>query len=107
MDQLYKLPDEYEALRETVRALADKKIAPYAHDVDANARFPQEAPDAEFLVAKLVQAPDRAPHPGDVGCSARGALPLWQQQAKVFPVNVRRKFTRSAGDLHLASGRVA
>lgn len=46
MDQLYKLPDEYEALRETVRALADKKIAPYAHDVDANARFPQEAADA-------------------------------------------------------------
>ena len=46
MDQLYKLPDEYEALRETVRALADKKIAPFAHDVDANARFPQEAADA-------------------------------------------------------------
>ncbi len=46
MDQLYKLPDEYEALRETVRSLADKKIAPYAHDVDANARFPQEAADA-------------------------------------------------------------
>ncbi len=46
MDQLYKLPDEYEALRETVRALADKKIAPYAHDVDSNARFPQEAADA-------------------------------------------------------------
>ena len=46
MDQLYKLPDEYEALRETVRALADKKIAPYAHDVDFNARFPQEAADA-------------------------------------------------------------
>lgn len=46
MDQLYKLPEEYEALRETVRALADKKIAPFAHDVDANARFPQEAADA-------------------------------------------------------------
>ena len=46
MDQLYKLPEEYEALRETVRALADKKIAPHAHDVDANARFPQEAADA-------------------------------------------------------------
>jgi alkylation response protein AidB-like acyl-CoA dehydrogenase len=46
MDQLYKLPEEFEALRETVRALADKKIAPFAHDVDANARFPQEAADA-------------------------------------------------------------
>ena len=43
MDQLFTLPEEYEALRESVRALADKKIQPFAHDVDANARFPQEA----------------------------------------------------------------
>jgi alkylation response protein AidB-like acyl-CoA dehydrogenase len=46
MDQLYKLPEEYVALRESVRALAEKKIKPFAHDVDANARFPQEAADA-------------------------------------------------------------
>ncbi|NDE71600.1 MAG: acyl-CoA dehydrogenase, partial [Actinobacteria bacterium] len=32
--------------RESVRALAEKKIQPFAHDVDANARFPQEAWDA-------------------------------------------------------------
>jgi len=46
MNELYKLPDEYVALRESVRALAEKKIKPFAHDVDANARFPQEAADA-------------------------------------------------------------
>ena len=38
--------EEYQALRVSVRALADKKIAPFAHDVDQAARFPQEAADA-------------------------------------------------------------
>jgi alkylation response protein AidB-like acyl-CoA dehydrogenase len=33
-------------LRQTVRELADAKIAPYAAEVDENARFPQEALDA-------------------------------------------------------------
>jgi alkylation response protein AidB-like acyl-CoA dehydrogenase len=46
MDSLLELPEEYQALRESVRALADKKIQPFAHDVDLNARFPQEALDA-------------------------------------------------------------
>jgi alkylation response protein AidB-like acyl-CoA dehydrogenase len=34
---------EYEALRESVRALADKKIAPFAKVVDEESRFPEEA----------------------------------------------------------------
>jgi len=38
--------EEYQALRESVRALADKKIAPFAKAVDEEARFPQEAFDA-------------------------------------------------------------
>jgi alkylation response protein AidB-like acyl-CoA dehydrogenase len=38
--------EEYQALRESVRALADKKIAPFAKVVDEEARFPQEAFDA-------------------------------------------------------------
>ena len=37
---------EYEALRESVRALANKKIAPFAKSVDEDSRFPQEAFDA-------------------------------------------------------------
>ncbi len=37
---------EYEALRDSVRALAIKKIAPFAKDVDENSRFPQEAYEA-------------------------------------------------------------
>jgi alkylation response protein AidB-like acyl-CoA dehydrogenase len=38
--------EEYQALRKSVRALADKKIAPFAKAVDEEARFPQEAFDA-------------------------------------------------------------
>jgi len=40
------IDEEYEALREGVRALATKKIAPYAKAVDEEARFPQEAFEA-------------------------------------------------------------
>lgn len=44
MDAL--IPEEYESLRESVRALCEKKIAPFAAEVDLEARFPQEAWDA-------------------------------------------------------------
>jgi alkylation response protein AidB-like acyl-CoA dehydrogenase len=43
---LFKLPDEHEDLRSAIRALTTKEIAPYAADVDASARFPEEAWDA-------------------------------------------------------------
>jgi alkylation response protein AidB-like acyl-CoA dehydrogenase len=42
----YGLSEEQEALRESVRQLADDKIAPYAAEVDRESRFPQEAHDA-------------------------------------------------------------
>jgi alkylation response protein AidB-like acyl-CoA dehydrogenase len=42
----FALSPEHEALRESVRALADDKIAPYAAKVDQYAEFPQEAHDA-------------------------------------------------------------
>ena len=38
--------EEYEAIRESVRALATKKIAPFAKAVDEESRFPQEAFEA-------------------------------------------------------------
>ena len=38
--------EEYAALRESVRALANKKIAPFAKAVDEESRFPQEAYEA-------------------------------------------------------------
>jgi alkylation response protein AidB-like acyl-CoA dehydrogenase len=42
----YRLSDEHEALREAVRALAEKEIAPYAAEVDEQGRYPVEAQNA-------------------------------------------------------------
>ena len=42
----YRLSDEHTALREAVRALAEKEIAPHAADVDEQGRFPTEAREA-------------------------------------------------------------
>ncbi len=42
----YRLGEEHEALREAVRALAEKEIAPYAAEVDDQARYPVEARQA-------------------------------------------------------------
>jgi alkylation response protein AidB-like acyl-CoA dehydrogenase len=50
----FALSPEHEALRESVRALADEKIAPNAAKVDELAEFPQEAHDA--LVKADLQA---------------------------------------------------
>ncbi|EHI10636.1 acyl-CoA dehydrogenase [Mycolicibacterium thermoresistibile] len=41
--ELFQLPEEHIALREAIRALAEKEIAPYAAEVDEKARFPEEA----------------------------------------------------------------
>jgi alkylation response protein AidB-like acyl-CoA dehydrogenase len=43
---VYRLSDEHEALREAVRSLAEKEIAPHAADVDEQGRYPVEARDA-------------------------------------------------------------
>jgi alkylation response protein AidB-like acyl-CoA dehydrogenase len=50
----FALSPEHDALRESVRALADEKIAPNAAKVDQSAEFPQEAYDA--LVKAELQA---------------------------------------------------
>jgi alkylation response protein AidB-like acyl-CoA dehydrogenase len=43
---MYELSEEHQLLRQTVRDLAEAKIAPFAADVDAESRFPAEALDA-------------------------------------------------------------
>jgi alkylation response protein AidB-like acyl-CoA dehydrogenase len=53
---MYDLSDEHEMLRETVRALADDKIAPRAAETDETAEFPQDVYEA------LVQADLHAVH---------------------------------------------
>jgi alkylation response protein AidB-like acyl-CoA dehydrogenase len=46
MDNVFDLPSEYKELRTSVRALAEKEIAPHAQAVDEEHRFPVEAKNA-------------------------------------------------------------
>jgi alkylation response protein AidB-like acyl-CoA dehydrogenase len=65
----YGLPPEHEALRESVRALADARIAPHAAKVDQAAEFPWEAHDA------LVKADLQAVHiPAEYGGAGADAI---------------------------------
>ncbi len=73
--------DEYQSLRESVYSLAQKKIAPFARDVDENARYPQEAADA------LQQAGLAAAHVpeefGGQGADALAAVIIIEEVARV------------------------
>ena len=78
---LFRLPDEYEALRESVRSLAEKKIKPFASDVDANARFPQEAFDA--LQGAGLAAAHVPTEFGGEGADALGVVIIIEEVARV------------------------
>lgn len=39
---LFALNEEHDELRAAIRGLSEKEIAPYAKDVDENARFPRK-----------------------------------------------------------------
>ena len=73
--------DEYQALRESVSALAAKKIAPFAHDVDENSRYPQEAADA-LQVAGLAAAHVPVEFGGQ-GADALAAVIIIEEVARV------------------------
>jgi alkylation response protein AidB-like acyl-CoA dehydrogenase len=78
---LYALAEEHELLRETVRELAEAKIAPAAADVDAQARFPQEALDA--LTAAGLQAVHVPEAYGGQGGDALAAVIVIEEVARV------------------------
>ncbi len=66
---LYALSEEHQAVREAVRAICDAKVAPFAAEVDEQARYPQEAHDA------LLAADFHAPHiPEEYGGAGADAL---------------------------------
>jgi alkylation response protein AidB-like acyl-CoA dehydrogenase len=68
---LFNLPTEYQDLRESVRALAEKEIAPHAYAVDEDHRYPQEAADA------LIKANLHAAHvPDEFGGEGADALAI-------------------------------
>ena len=81
MENLFELPTEYADLRQSVRALAEKEIAPFAKAVDEEARFPTEA------LAALQRAGLAAAHVptefGGEGADALGVVLIIEEVARV------------------------
>ncbi len=78
---LFGLSEEHQAVRETVRAVAEAKIAPYAAAVDAEARYPQEAHDA--LLALDLHAPHVPEQYGGAGADALATCLVIEEVARV------------------------
>ncbi|MFE9046580.1 acyl-CoA dehydrogenase family protein, partial [Streptomyces sp. NPDC007818] len=77
---LYRLSEEHEMLRESVRALAEAKIAPFAAAVDEEGRFPQEALDA--LVANDLHAVHVPEAYGGAGADALATVIVIEEVAR-------------------------
>ena len=78
---LYRPAEEHDMLRESVRALAEAKIAPHAADVDEQARFPQEALDA--LVGNDLHAVHVPESYGGAGADALATVIVIEEVARV------------------------
>ncbi|MDT0270880.1 acyl-CoA dehydrogenase family protein [Streptomyces sp. DSM 44915] len=78
---LYRPAEEHELLRDSVRALAEAKIAPHAADVDERARFPQEALDA--LVGNDLHAVHVPEAFGGAGADALATVIVIEEVARV------------------------
>jgi alkylation response protein AidB-like acyl-CoA dehydrogenase len=78
---LFQVPEDHEALREAVRAVAENKVAPYAAEVDRTASFPQAAYDA--LVASDFHAPHVPEQYGGVGADAVASAIVVEEVARV------------------------
>lgn len=99
---LFNLPTEYQDLRESVRALAEKEIAPYAHAVDEDHRYPQEAADA-LIKANLHAAhvPDKF---GGEGADALAVAIIIEEVARVCASSSLIPAVNKLGSLPLILG---
>ncbi|SEM25164.1 acyl-CoA dehydrogenase [Streptacidiphilus jiangxiensis] len=78
---LYQISEEHQMLRETVRGLAEAKIAPFAAEVDEQARFPQEALDA--LISSELHAVHVPEEYGGAGADALATVIVIEEVARV------------------------
>ncbi|WP_110182763.1 acyl-CoA dehydrogenase family protein [Nocardioides solisilvae] len=77
----YRLSEDHEELRAAVREVAEARIAPYAAEVDAEMRYPQEAHDA--LVASDFFAPHVPEEYDGVGADALATCLVIEEVARV------------------------
>jgi alkylation response protein AidB-like acyl-CoA dehydrogenase len=81
MENLFELPSEYKELRASIRALAEKEIAPFAQAVDEEHRFPQEAKNA--LVKNGLYAAHVPSEFGGDGADALATVLIIEEVARV------------------------
>lgn len=81
MSDMFVLSEEHQAIREAVRAVAEAKIAPFAADVDEQARWPHEA--AEALLAADFHAPHVPEAYGGAGADALATVLVIEEIARV------------------------
>jgi alkylation response protein AidB-like acyl-CoA dehydrogenase len=81
MENLFDLPSEYKELRASVRALAEKEIAPHAQAVDEEHRFPQEAKNA--LIKNGLYAAHVPTEFGGDGADALATVLIIEEVARV------------------------
>ena len=77
----FRLPEEHQMLRESVRALAEERIAPHAAEVDETGQFPQAAHDA--LVESDFHAIHIPEQYGGAGGDALAACLVIEEVARV------------------------
>jgi alkylation response protein AidB-like acyl-CoA dehydrogenase len=77
---LYALSEEHQAVREAVRDLCEAKVAPYAAEVDEEARYPREA--AEALQAADFHAPHVPEEYGGAGADAMATCIVIEEVAR-------------------------
>lgn len=81
MTDFYTLSEEHQAIREAARAVAEAKIAPFAAEVDEDARYPREADEA--LRAVDFHAPHVPEQYGGAGADALATVLVIEEIARV------------------------
>lgn len=77
---MYALSEEHQAIREAVRAICDAKVAPFAAEVDEEARYPREAQEA--LQAADFHAPHVPEQYGGAGADALATVIVIEEVAR-------------------------
>ena len=102
LENIFTLPSEYNDLRDSVRSLSENEIAPHAHAVDEDHRYPQEAHDA-LVKAGLFAAHVPTEFGGD-GADALATCIIIEEVARVCASSSLIPAVNKLGSLPLILG---
>ena len=102
LENIFTLPSEYNDLRDSLRSLSENEIAPHAHAVDEDHRYPQEAHDA-LVKAGLFAAHVPTEFGGD-GADALAACIIIEEVARVCASSSLIPAVNKLGSLPLILG---